>query len=207
MRGIANVVEILSKPSFTRFDYDLSGKSFFERGLFLLKNPPRLTVDHEFKFKMADGNIIVVPSGFITDGASVPRWFWAIPGFSPYGVLLSGGLPHDMGYQYGLLLAEYNPNKFYPEESLQYLAVYGSRIPEGLIPVYIGYSQEFFDNVLYNVCKLSSPSFKFVPKVAYLTLRCAGHVAWNRYRTFGPATYNSINSLGLPGVNHAGYVY
>lgn len=41
---------------------------------------------------------IVVPSGFVTDGASVPRWFWWIPGFAPMSRSFVGAVLHDYLY-------------------------------------------------------------------------------------------------------------
>jgi hypothetical protein len=38
----------------------------------------------------------VIPSGFYTDGASVPRLFWNI--FSPFGSYFSAALVHDFLY-------------------------------------------------------------------------------------------------------------
>jgi hypothetical protein len=193
-------VESVGDPVFSPHKYDLSGKSFLQKGMFLLKNPPRVVLIEDFKFKMENGTTIVVPRGFVTDGASVPRWFWAIPGFSPYGVLLSGGIPHDMGYQYGFLLAERRDDVMYSSESIKYKLKYGHRIPENLIPVCIGYPQEFYDALLYSVCRAYNPSFTFIPEIAYIALRWQGHHAWNKYRREGVLAYGGVNSLNLPGV-------
>ena len=37
-----------------------------------------------------------VQEGFLTDGASIPRWFWTI--FSSTGKAFYGGVAHDHGY-------------------------------------------------------------------------------------------------------------
>ncbi len=42
----------------------------------------------------------VVPAGFITDGASVPRMFW--PLFSPTGPAFGAAIIHDWGYRYSI---------------------------------------------------------------------------------------------------------
>lgn len=39
---------------------------------------------------------IIVPEGFLTDLASVPRALWA--GFSPFDEYLEAAIPHDWGY-------------------------------------------------------------------------------------------------------------
>ncbi len=41
---------------------------------------------------------LVIPKGFIFDGASIPRPFWAI--LNPIGLLLIPGLLHDYAYKY-----------------------------------------------------------------------------------------------------------
>jgi len=38
----------------------------------------------------------IVPLGFISDGASVPRWFWSI--FPPFGKYLEAAVAHDYIY-------------------------------------------------------------------------------------------------------------
>lgn len=42
------------------------------------------------------GETITVPSGFISDGASVPRIFWTL--FSPFGEYFRAALVHDFLY-------------------------------------------------------------------------------------------------------------
>ena len=45
---------------------------------------------------------LLIPKGFVFDGASIPRPFWAV--LSPTGLLLIPGLFHDFGYRYDYLL-------------------------------------------------------------------------------------------------------
>jgi hypothetical protein len=47
--------------------------------------------------------IIVIPKGFICDGASIPRPLWAL--LSPTGLLLIPGLVHDFAYRFDYLWA------------------------------------------------------------------------------------------------------
>ena len=42
---------------------------------------------------------IVIPAGFIFDGASIPRIFWTLTGILPSGVHLGATAVHDYGYQ------------------------------------------------------------------------------------------------------------
>ena len=52
---------------------------------------------------------IVIPKGFVFDGASIPRPFWAI--LHPSGLLLIPALVHDFAYRYGFLWEVVNPGK------------------------------------------------------------------------------------------------
>ena len=58
--------------------------------------------DWEYKLPGTEPTI-VVPSGFVFDGASIPRPLWGI--LSPTGSLLIPGLVHDFAYRYDYLWA------------------------------------------------------------------------------------------------------
>lgn len=63
-------------------------------GLFILNT------DFIYEWKHQGENYkIVIPKGFITDIASVPRWFW-IFGFTPDGLHRAAALAHDFLYRY-----------------------------------------------------------------------------------------------------------
>jgi len=62
-----------------------------------------LMITAPFRFRSPLG-IITVPSGFVTDGASVPRIFWNI--FSPFGSYFRAAVIHD--YLYSPLNAKFN---------------------------------------------------------------------------------------------------
>lgn len=47
----------------------------------------------------SDYDLVEVPAGFETDGASVPRAFWAI--FPPYGPYFRAAVVHDFLYSVG----------------------------------------------------------------------------------------------------------
>jgi len=49
-------------------------------------------------YKLNEEVTLVIEKGFVFDGASIPRIFWAI--LSPTGLLLIPGLIHDYGYRY-----------------------------------------------------------------------------------------------------------
>ena len=52
---------------------------------------------------------IIIPKGFVFDGASIPRPFWAI--LHPSGLLLIPALVHDFAYRCGFLWEVANPGK------------------------------------------------------------------------------------------------
>lgn len=54
-----------------------------------------------WRYKLNNSDEIIIPKGFIFDGASIPRPLWAI--LSPVGLLLIPGLIHDYGYRYNQL--------------------------------------------------------------------------------------------------------
>jgi hypothetical protein len=59
---------------------------------------------------------IVIPQGFISDGASAPRILWTFTGIIPDGLVRAGALCHDFLYVNGGIL---------PENSYQQVALYG----------------------------------------------------------------------------------
>lgn len=61
-----------------------------------------LSEDWEYKLP-EDEPVIVIPKGFVFDGASIPRPLWGL--LSPTGLLLVPGLIHDFAYRYDYLWA------------------------------------------------------------------------------------------------------
>lgn len=61
-----------------------------------------LVDDWEYKLP-GDQPVIVIPKGFVFDGASIPRPLWGV--LSPTGLLLIPGLIHDFAYRYDYLWA------------------------------------------------------------------------------------------------------
>lgn len=165
---------------------------------------PRFELSEDWTFYLGDETPILVPKGFITDLASIPRLFWNLPGFSPTGPLLFGSIAHDFGYQYGYLLSQHQPNKVYPEFSMQLRERYPDKFG-GNIPIYAGRQQSKFDSLLRLMTEEATDAV-FVAAAAYVALSLFGHFAWRKYRVFGPSAYNT-NSLGLPGVTVSGVMF
>lgn len=193
---------ILPTPKFEPILINLKGLGFFSRLSKLWKSPPRFRIIADWVITLDDGLQIIIPQGFETDFASIPRLFWAIPGFSPDGPLLWGAILHDFGYQYGYLLAVANSATVpFPDASVQLQEQFPSLFCDN-IPVYVGFCQGFYDNLLRDIT-LAKTGAKVVAESAQKTLALCGGVAWGKYRKVGPTAYN-INSLGLPGITENG---
>ena len=163
---------------------------------------PQFRLCADWQFALDDGFPIVIPKGFVTDFASIPRLMWSIPGFSPHGVLLCASIVHDFFYQYGYLLSPYEPqNHTYPEPSMalreRYQAAFGPNIP-----VFIGRNQIFADQILVAIT-LADNGADIIAYSARIALAAFGRFAWRKYREQGPSAYNH-NSLGLPGITNSG---
>lgn len=165
-------------------------------------SPPRFRMVSDQVIVLDDGLEIIVPSGFETDLASIPRPLWAVPGFSPTGPLIYGSPSHDIGYQQGYLLTPYMPKKHtYPETSMRLREQFQKEFGD-LIPVFVGRNQKFFDQLLSGIT-IEATGRRFVAVSAGIALGIWGDRAWSTYREKGPSAYNT-NSLGLPGITLSG---
>jgi hypothetical protein len=55
-----------------------------------------VTIKDNFRYFSKKHGLITVPSGFVSDGASVPRVFWSI--FPPFGKYFKAAIIHDYLY-------------------------------------------------------------------------------------------------------------
>ena len=190
-------------PRFEPVPTNYSGLSFLGKIKKAWRTPPKFRLTDDWIITLDDGLQLLFPAGFITDFASVPRLFWLIPGFSPYGPLLCGSILHDFGYQHGYFLTPFDASRTYPRSSKRVCDAYGKTLL-GSVPVFIDRPQEFFDRLMEGLVVEVSGA-KFVAAVARKVLGRFGHVAWHKYRKKGPGAYG-VNSLNLPGVNLVGEV-
>ncbi|NOY61902.1 MAG: DUF1353 domain-containing protein, partial [Gammaproteobacteria bacterium] len=58
-------------------------------------------LESNWEYKISEETTIVIPKGFIFDGASIPRPLWSL--LNPIGLLLIPGLIHDYGYKYDMI--------------------------------------------------------------------------------------------------------
>jgi len=162
-----------------------------------IRGTDRVRLLDEWCFQYRGYNIII-PSGFETDLASIPRFLW--PVMPPAGDLRYGSIPHDMSYQYGYLLARFNPAQIYPERSMILRQRYKEKFGP-YVPVFVCEPQKFFDTLFREVNDAAAlnPLTIAQSHAAYLALRAFGYKAWNKYRRYG-SEYLNTNSLNLPSI-------
>jgi len=114
-------------------------------------------ITKDYKYSI-NGEDLVIPAGFIFDGASVPKFFrsW----LSPMGVLLIGGLVHDYGYKYQTLLKSEKKNC------------------NGLK------TQKEMDTIFRDI-NIEVNGFRVINYLAYYALRLGGFMAWRGHRKVG----------------------
>lgn len=98
---------------------------------------------------------LVIPKGFIFDGASVPRVLWPI--MSPTGILFIGSIFHDFGYKY---------NGF---------------LDKNLKIVYNECGRKFVDDLFCDI-NVYVNDIHAMNQVAWFFLRSFGWMAWNNHR-------------------------
>ena len=77
------------------------GSGFFARIWALMTVTREWKLAENYFYRLPNGVLVVVPRGFIFDGASIPRPLWFL--LSPVGLLLIPGLVHDAAYRWGYL--------------------------------------------------------------------------------------------------------
>jgi hypothetical protein len=133
------------------------GKGFFGGIWVWLVATRKWEITKDFHYSI-NSNDLVIPKGFIFDGASVPKFLrsW----LSPMGVLLVGGLIHDYGYKYQTLLSK------------------GKKTCYGLK------TQKDMD-IIFRDINISVNGFKMINYLAYYALRLGGFFAWKGHRNRG----------------------
>ena len=130
------------------------GKGFFGAIWLWLMSVRTWEIGEDFHYKLY-GQDMVIPKGFVFDGASVPKFLatW----LSPVGVLLLGGLVHDYGYKYQTLLLK---NK---KET-------------------IGIKDQHWMDKTFRDINIEVNGFHLLNYLAYWALRIGGFMAWNGHR-------------------------
>lgn len=170
-------------PKISPLPIETKGKNVFLRMWIWLTITRKWRVEEDWFFILPDGTVIVIPAGFIFDGASIPRLFWVL--LSPTGLLFIPALIHDFGYRYGYLW---------------------TIVPDLVITKYGYYaSQKFWDKLFFDVAKVVN-GMSGIDGVAYAILFCFGRKAWrkNRREEAEEVFPESLGTLNIPsciGVN------
>lgn len=77
------------------------GQPLLQRLWALLTVTRQWKLTRDWYYRLPNERIIIIPAGFVFDGASIPKPLWGF--LSPVGLLLIGGLIHDFAYRYGYL--------------------------------------------------------------------------------------------------------
>ena len=104
-------------PTLRPLRIPIKSQSNFPMKKFVHLYEPRqwqLTEHWFFTLDDKDRTEIIIPKGFICDGASIPRIFWPVA--SPVGALFLTGLIHDYGYKYKQLWKRTPEGKVEPYE-------------------------------------------------------------------------------------------
>ncbi len=113
----------------------------------------------DWQYELRDGTEIMIPKGFVFDGASIPRFLWAL--LSPVGLLFIPGLIHDYGYKYDkLLFKDQNGN----------IADYKS-----------GAGKAYWDKLFRQVGR-DVNGMAFIDIMAWIALAIGGWIPWLKHR-------------------------
>lgn len=84
-----------------------------------------------FSYKIADGEWVTIPAGYLTDGASVPKLFWNI--IPPWGKYGQAAVVHDILCEYLTIVKDGKPQRISRARCDEILneAMYSLGVPDG----------------------------------------------------------------------------
>ncbi len=118
--------------------------------------------DWRYTYKSDDNVELFIPKGFVFDGASIPRPFWAI--LNPIGLLLIPGLLHDYAYKYDQLWQVKSNGKITPYEKKA--------------------GKDYWDILFTDIGKEVN-GFFLINAIAWAAVSFGGSGAWNKHREAG----------------------
>lgn len=127
-------------------------RNFFVMFFVWITSRRKWIIRKNFHFKLYDGTEIVIPEGFVFDGASIPRFFWFF--LSPVGLLFLPGLIHDFAYRYD-----------------------GLKTP-GLPGWYVPGAGRFFWDKLFRRTNIQVNGFVVISWIAFIALVLFGWLGW-----------------------------
>jgi hypothetical protein len=144
----------ISMPHMKPIPIPTKGKGFWGGIKIWLFVTRKWVIVKDYHYRI-NGEDLVIPTGFIFDGASVPKFLHAW--LSPMGVLLVGGLIHDYGYKYQTLLCK------------------GKKKTIGIK------TQKQLD-IIFRDVNIIQNGFRLINYLAYYGLKLGGFAAWNKHR-------------------------
>lgn len=113
----------------------------------------------DWHYQLPDRTPVVIPAGFVTDGASAPRPFW--PFMPPVGPLLIPSLIHDFAYCYDYLWTTDGANSYRKHRE--------------------GAGRDYWDSLFHEIgLRLVGRNLFTAP--AYQVIRFTGRKAWRDKR-------------------------
>ena len=113
----------------------------------------------DWRKKLPDGTVALIPRGLIIDGASVP---WPLTILSrPTGSLFIPSLVHDYGYRHDSLMIQTDT----------YVEI-----------AYRGNGRAFWDDLMLEMSNHSAQRPRWYNRAVWVALRVFGWVAWRKYR-------------------------
>ena len=144
----------ISMPHMKPIPIPTKGKGFWGGLKIWLFVSRKWVIVKDYHYRI-DGENLVIPTGFIFDGASVPKFLHAW--LSPMGVLLVGGLIHDYGYKYQTLLCKGKKKSI------------GTKTQKEL-------------DIIFRDVNIIQNGFRLINYLAYYGLKFGGFAAWNKHR-------------------------
>lgn len=140
------------------------GLPFWRKVWVLLTAQRQWELVDNWVFMLPCGVYIIIPKGFIMDGASTPKFMWGI--LDPTGILLLQGIVHDYGYRFDYLWAYDNDRQLYK--------LYGGR------------GRKFWDDLFLAIGR-DVVDLQVTGYLSYGMLRLLGWIAWNKNRKLNQA--------------------
>ena len=192
----------MNMPKFEPIPILTKNKNSFEQLWILLTTVRTFKMVENWRFTLPNDIIIVIPKGFVFDGASIPKPLWFLCGLlilalvlgimisweiillfsclfiiagvtlSPVGLLLIAGLVHDFAYRYGYLWKVEDDGSY-----RKYYHIRGTRL---------NYDELFLD------INLKVNGMVFADYLASGLLAIFGKIAWTKNRDLNsPDSYPS----------------
>lgn len=196
----------MKMPTFEPIIIPTKGKSVLTQLWILLTSVRTFRMTEDWYFTLPNGVEIVVPKGFVFDGASIPKPLWFICALlalaiflgvavspsiillfsclfivagvtlAPTGLLLIAGLVHDFAYRYGYLWKAEKDGIY----TTKYYHIRGTRL---------NYDKLFFE------INLNVNGMFFTDYLAYCLLAIFGKIAWTQNRDLhAPEIHPSNNT-------------